>query len=110
MREIVDTVRQGLALVDVRLRRRWLLLIPWALFSAVLEMIATGGMLVLIRLVSDPAGAQHTASLNVLHRWIAFEPGAGFNAALAAVLGLFYLLKNGLRMLEAYAQQRCAAA
>ncbi len=109
MREIVETVRQALALLDARLRRRWLLLIPWALFSAVLEMIATGGILVLIRLVSDPAAAEHSASIGTLHRWIAFEPGPGFNAALAAILGVLYLLKNGLRMLEAYAQQRAAA-
>ena len=110
MREIVETLRQSLAMLNVQLRRRWLLLVPWALFSAVLEMIATGGMLVLIRLVSDPIGAERTASLHTLRQWIAFEPGAGFNARFAAALGLFYLLKNSLRLAETYLQQRCAAA
>ena len=45
MREVVRTVRQALALLDVRLRRRWLLQAPWAMVSAALEMLATGGML-----------------------------------------------------------------
>ena len=31
MREVVRTVRQALALLDVRLRRRWLLQAPWAM-------------------------------------------------------------------------------
>jgi ABC-type multidrug transport system fused ATPase/permease subunit len=109
MREIVEPVRQALTLLNSRLRWRWLRHVPWALFSALLEMIATAGMLVLIRLVSDPAGAERVVSVHALRRWIAFEPGAGFNAAFAALLGLFYLLKNSLRLAETYGQQRCAA-
>ena len=63
MREIIETVRQAFDLLNGRLRRRWLLHVPWALLSAALEMLATAGMLILIRLVSDPAGAGRSASL-----------------------------------------------
>jgi ATP-binding cassette subfamily C protein len=110
MREIVETLRQAWLLLNARLRRRWLIHVPWALISAVLEMIATAGMLVLIRLISDPEGAARAASLTALHHWIAFQPGPGFNAAFGAAVGLFYLLKNSLRVAETYSQQRCAAA
>src|SRR5215467_10719670 len=55
MRELVNTVRQALALLNAPFRRRWILQVPWALLSAALEMIATAGMLILIRLISDPA-------------------------------------------------------
>ncbi len=110
MREIVETVRQALALLNGGLRRRWWWHVPWALFSAVLEMLATGGMLALIRLISDPSGAERLAALSALRQWIGFESGAGFNAAFGALLGLFYLVKNSLRVAETYAQQRCAAA
>jgi ABC-type multidrug transport system fused ATPase/permease subunit len=110
MREIIGTVRQALELLNRRLRRRWLLHVPWALFSAALEMLATAGMLILIRVISDPAGAERISSLRAVRQWIAFEPGPGFNAAFAALVALSYLLKNSLRVAETYAQQRCAAA
>ncbi len=110
MREIVSTVRRALDLLNGRLRRRWLLHVPWALFSAALEMIATAGMLILIRLISDPAGAERVSSLRVLRQWIGIEPGPGFNAAFAALVALSYLVKNSLRMIETYSQQRCATA
>ncbi len=109
MRELVNTLRQATALLSARLRRRWLLLVPWALFSTLLEMIATTGMLILIRLISDPAAAEGMASVNALRQWMGFGPGPGFSAAFAAMVGLFYLLKNSLRVAETYAQQRCAA-
>lgn len=110
MREIVETLRQAFGLLNGRLRRRWLLHVPWALFSAVMEMIATAGMLVLIRLISDPVGAERSASIHALRHFMPFEPGAGFNAAFGAALGLFYLVKNSLRVVETYSQQRAAAA
>jgi ABC-type multidrug transport system fused ATPase/permease subunit len=110
MREIIKTVRQALDLLNRRLRRRWLLHVPWALFSAAIEMLATAGMLILIRLISDPAGAQRSSSLRALHQWVAFEPGPGFNAAFAALVALSYVVKNSLRVAETYALQRCAAA
>ena len=110
MREIVGTVRQAFDLLNGRLRRRWLLHVPWALLSAALEMLATAGMLILIRLISDPAGAGRVASLRALRQWIAFEPGPGFNAAFAALVALSYLVKNSSRVAETYAQQRCASA
>jgi ATP-binding cassette subfamily C protein len=87
-----------------------LLHVPWALFSAALEMLATAGMLILIRLISDPAGAASASSLRILRQWIAFEPGPGFNAAFAALVALTYLVKNSLRVAETYAQQRSATA
>src|ERR1022692_2308364 len=110
MREMIGTVRQAFELLNGRLRRRWLLHVPWALFSAALEMLATAGMLILIRLISDPAGAGRVSSLQVLRQWIAFEPGPGFNAAFGALVALSYLVKNSLRVAETYAQQRSAAA
>jgi len=110
MREIIGTVRQALDLLNSRLRRRWLLHVPWALFSAALEMIATAGMLMLIRLISDPASAARVSSLKILHQWIPLEPGLGFNAVFAALVALSYVVKNILRVVETYAQQRCAAA
>jgi ATP-binding cassette, subfamily B, bacterial PglK len=110
MREIVGTVRRSLDLLNGRLRRRWLLHVPWALFSAVLEMLATAGMLILIRLISDPGGAERIASLRAVRHWIAFTPGPGFNAAFGAGVALIYLAKNSLRLAETYALQRSAAA
>ncbi|MGA2580614.1 MAG: hypothetical protein ABSH24_31865 [Bryobacteraceae bacterium] len=41
MREIGNTVRQALAPLNPRLRRRWLLHVPWSVVSALLEMMAT---------------------------------------------------------------------
>lgn len=109
MREIGSTVRQALALLNGRLRRRWLLHVPWSLFSAVLEMIATAGMLVLIRLISDPAGAERMGSLKILRQWLGFGAGPGFTAAFGVMVGLVYAGKNVLRLAETYSQQRCAA-
>jgi ABC-type multidrug transport system fused ATPase/permease subunit len=110
MREIVRTVRRSLDLLNGRLRRRWLLHVPWALFSAVLEMLATAGILILIRLISDPGGVERIASLKAVGHWIAFTPGPGFNAAFGALVALTYLVKNSLRVVETYALQRSAAA
>ena len=75
-----------------------------------MEMVATAGMLLLIRLISDPESAERMASVKALRQWIGAGPGAGFNAAFAALVGLVYLIKNVLRLMETYSQQRCAAA
>jgi ABC-type multidrug transport system fused ATPase/permease subunit len=109
MREIVATVQQSLDLLNARLRRRWLLHVPWALFSACLEMIATAGVLILIRLISDPAGVERMASVQALRHWSGFSAGPGFNAAFGACVACSYVIKNALRMAEVHAQQRCAA-
>jgi hypothetical protein len=71
MREIGNTVRQALAPLNPRLRRRWLLHVPWSVVSALLEMMATAAMLVLIRLISDPAGADRYV---LLYRSICASP------------------------------------
>jgi ATP-binding cassette subfamily C protein len=109
MRELVKTVRQALAMLNGRLRRRWWMRVPWALVSAFLEMLATAGMLVLIRLISDPAAANRMSSVKTLRGWLKLEPGPGFVAGFAALVGLIYLFKNALRVAETYAQERCAA-
>jgi ATP-binding cassette subfamily C protein len=83
--------------------------VPWALVSALLEMLATAGMLVLIRLISDPAAANRMSSVKTLRGWLKLEPGPGFVAGFAALVGLIYLFKNALRVAETYAQERCAA-
>ncbi|MBZ5609582.1 MAG: ABC transporter ATP-binding protein/permease [Acidobacteriia bacterium] len=110
MREIVTTVRQAMSLLSRDLRRRWWLQAPWALFSALLEMIATAAMLLLIRLITDPAGVERMASMEILRRWLGFPPGPGFNAAFGVLVGVLFLVKNSLRVAENYAQERCAAA
>ena len=110
MREIVSTVRQAFSLLNGELRRRWWLQAPWALFSAVLEMIATGGMLLLIRLITDPSGAEQMGPVKALEQWMGVQAGPGFNAAFGALVGLLFLTKNSLRLAETYVQQRCAAA
>jgi ABC-type multidrug transport system fused ATPase/permease subunit len=96
-------------MLNGRLRRRWWMRVPWALVSAFLEMLATAGMLVLIRLISDPAAANRMSSVKTLRGWLKLEPGPGFVAGFAALVGLIYLFKNALRVAETYAQERCAA-
>jgi ATP-binding cassette subfamily C protein len=110
MGEIVTTVRQALSLLSGDLRRRWYVLAPWALFSALFEMLATGAMLVLIRLLTDSGAAEHLGPLRTLRQWTGLQPGAGFNAAFAVMIGLLFMVKNSLRAAETYAQERCAAA
>jgi ATP-binding cassette subfamily C protein len=109
MRELVNTVRQALALLNAPFRRRWILQVPWALLSAALEMIATAGMLILIRLISDPAAADRMASVKLLRAWLGVGSGPEFSALFGLLLALLYLLKNVLRVTETYSQQRCAA-
>lgn len=110
MREIGNTVRQALALLNPRLRRRWLLHVPWSVVSALLEMMATAAMLVLIRLISDPAGADRYAPLRALRQRSGFDSGLAFTAAFGILVALLYAVKNVLRLAETYAQQRCASA
>lgn len=109
MRELVKTVRESLGLLNVRLRRRWWLQAPWSVVSAALEMIATAGMLILIRLISDPDAANRMAAVRAVRQGLGFEPGRAFTAVFGLLVGLLYLFKNVLRLAETYFQQRCAA-
>lgn len=66
MREIGTTVRQALELLNLRLRKRWRLHVPWSLVPAVLEVMVTAAMVVLIRLISDPGAADRMKFLRSL--------------------------------------------
>ncbi len=109
MIELVATVRRALQLLNKRLRRRWFLLLPWAALSGVLEMAATGGMLILIRLIGDSPGSEATGSLAKLARFLGTTPDLRFSALFAVSLALLFFVKNLLRVAESYAQQRSAA-
>jgi ATP-binding cassette, subfamily B, bacterial PglK len=109
MRQTIQTLRQALAILNPGLRRRWLLLIPAAFLAGGLEMVATAGMLVLIQLISNPGAAATSRSLRFLQSRFPTPQGSPFLVSFAVILALFYVLKNALRLLETYAQQRSAA-
>jgi ABC-type multidrug transport system fused ATPase/permease subunit len=113
MWQTFETLWQALAVLNPRLRRRWLLLIPVAFLSAGMEMVATAGMLLLIRLISDPAIAGRSRIFitlsDVLRDRIPLPAGVPFIVPFAVILAVFYLIKNLLRLAETSVQQRCAS-
>jgi len=102
------TIAKAFGMLPLRLRRRWLMLAPLAAVSAVLEMVGTFGVLVLVRLIADPHGSEANEALVRLSGWIAVDDVERTTVLFAAGLGLFYAVKNVMRLGEAYIQSRCA--
>lgn len=98
---MIEIVRKAIALLNTGLRRRWGLLTLWSVASALLEMLATAGVLVLIRMVAEPG-----VSMPRIARLARLDqiPSSYFAVGLA---GLF-LVKNLVRFAETRSQQRCA--
>jgi len=104
---VVQTIRKAIRFLDAKQRRAWLRLIPISVTVAALEAIGAAAVLVLIRMIDDP-GATDTSLLATALRDAAQRAGQRPVVALAALIGAFYVVKNGLRFIEVYARQRCA--
>jgi len=104
---VVETVRKAIRFLDARQRRAWLRLIPISVTVAAMEAVGAAAVLVLIRMIDEP-GASDTSLLATLLRDAAVRSGLGPVVSLAALIGAFYIVKNGLRFIEVYARQRCA--
>jgi len=104
---VVDTVRKAIRFLDAGQRRAWLRLIPISVTVAAMEAVGAAAVLVLIRMIDEP-GASDTSRLATLLRDGAECCGLSPVVSLAALIGAFYIVKNGLRFIEVYARQRCA--
>jgi ATP-binding cassette, subfamily B, bacterial PglK len=103
-----ETLDHLLAILPRRARWQWAGLAATATLNASFEMVGAVAVLSLVTVLLDPARAHDLA----LVRSVAALSGhAGERAAITALavfVGVFYLLKNSLLALEAYAQSRFA--
>jgi ATP-binding cassette subfamily C protein len=106
VKQIFGIVSQALALLNPQLRRRWFLLVPWALLAAVLEMIAAAAILLLLRLVTNPTAPRLPAALASR---LPLADSPAFTAIFGAALVAICLVKNLVHLGNRYWQQRCAA-
>lgn len=88
------------------MRLRWAALIPLALISAMMEALGAAAVFFLIRVVSDPAAPIH---IPVVGRVLDAYPRTHLVPWLTLLVGLFYVVKNGLLAFAAYAQRTLVA-
>lgn len=110
---MIRNLQRCFELLPRTLRRRWMLLLPWAAGSAVWEVITTVGMLGLIRLIADPDSGAQSRSTRMLRHALGERLGAQSNPGafamwFAILLAVAYLLKSVWRLAETWAQQRSA--
>ena len=105
---MLDALRQCLVFLEPGQRRRWLWLIPLAVTAATLEVAAAAIVLVLIQLISTPGSVSELPVLSALREYLP-RSDAYFVAAFSLTAGVFYVAKNGIRLLEVYTRERCAS-
>jgi len=104
---VIQTIRKAIDFLDAKQRRAWLRLIPISVTVAAMEAIGAAAVLVLIRLIDEPAGSD-TGQLATTLRDAALRWNLSPIISLAALIGIFYIVKNALRFMEVHARQRCA--
>jgi len=102
-----STLRKLSDLLDRRERLGWLALTPLSVGSAALEAAGAAGVLALIRLVGEPAASAGDPVVRAARRLLPELDRDAFLAAFALGLVLFYVAKNGVRLLEAWGRERC---
>ena len=102
---IFRVLYQALELLPVKLRRIWLLLIPIAILSAVLEALAISTIYVLIRLTDDPSVLQHSRLVIFLRQYLPTDTDAVFAAWFGLLVAFMYIAKNTVRLFSVFVRQ-----
>ena len=100
-----ETLRKSVEMLPAEMRRRWLLLIPLALVTALAEVAATAGIFALVSLLTNPS-AEDAWWLRGL---VARLPWQGRDAVViqaCAILAIFYLGKSALILWASYMRIR----
>ena len=110
---MIEIIRQAAGFLSRSERRRWLLLVPLSLIAALLETAAAAMMLWLIQGVLEPlasAGSSGGAQVDPtdLGRWID-RVGDVSRRSLALGVALVFVVKNLVRLAEAYLRARLAS-
>ena len=104
---MIETVRKAIGFLDAKQRRAWLRLIPISVTVAAMEAVGAATVLVLIRLIDEPAGSDSSPMVAAL-RNAALRWDVSPILSLSAFIGVFYIVKNALRFAEVHARQSCA--
>ena len=102
------TLKRCLVLIPPRLRWRWAALVPLLLLTAVLEMVGAAAVYGLIRVLVDPGEARSLPVVGLLLRALPSLDDRTTIVAFAALVGLFYVVKNGVGIVSVWARVRCA--
>ncbi len=103
-----ETLDHLLAILPRRARWQWAGLAATATLNASFEMVGAVAVLSLVTVLLDPARAHDLALVRSVAALSGHPGERAAITALAVFVGAFYLLKNSLLALEAYAQSRFA--
>ena len=101
------TLKRCLALIPPGLRWRWAALVPLLLLTATLEMAGAAAVYGLIRVLVEPGEARTLPVVGALFRALPPLDDRTTVIAFAALVGLFYVVKNGVGIVSTWARVRC---
>lgn len=102
---MLSTIIQALSLLDRKLKKSWLTLIPLAVTAAVLEVIAVISVFYLIRTITLPDQSQITLPFDFFPS--TDRQSGSIVVTLCILIGVIYLVKNSLRLYESFLRERC---
>jgi ATP-binding cassette, subfamily B, bacterial PglK len=105
---VLVTLKQCVALIPRQFRWRWAALVPLLLLTSALEMVGAAAVYGFIRVLLDPTEARALAVVGPLFRLLPPLDGRTTVVVFATLVGLFYLVKNGIGVVSTWARVRCA--
>ena len=104
---MLGRLRRTLALLPPEMRGSWAALVPLVVLTAMLEAASAAAILVLVRVVADPAHAAAMPVVGTILRGLPPLQPAGTIVLVATLVGLFFAAKNALGAFTAWTQARC---
>jgi ATP-binding cassette, subfamily B, bacterial PglK len=105
---IAVTVRRCLFFLGAS-RWRWGALVPIAVLGAAAEAVSAGALFGLIKIVEDPGSVARLPVASTVYLLVPWRTDRGIVLTFTVLLVVFYLLKNGIQLFQAYATNRLVA-
>jgi ABC-type multidrug transport system fused ATPase/permease subunit len=102
---LFEALRKSIEMLPAEMRRRWLMLVPLALVTGIMEMGAAAGVFALVSLLTRPGAETSWWLRNQLSRL----PWQGRDAVVVqfcVLLGLFYVAKGAMSLWASYMRIR----
>jgi len=101
---MLTTLRKCTAFLSPQMRWQWMSLVPLAVLGAFLEAVGAVAVFALIKIIGDPTQVTTLPVVSTLYTWLPWQVEGQIVLSFTVLVGVFYIVKNGLLAVAGYVQ------